>query len=235
MAFRALLFSDIHIFFPLLPFELPDPKLYDIALLAGDLSNGSKDLLLWINDKFKNLGKQLIIVYGNHDYYHQDIDEMHEWALEKGLKVLHSNVTYEVNGYTFVGGTGFTNFQLYSSDPIVVDKYKIQAQAGITDFKWIGYKGKAVTPNDYVTMFNQSWNYIQQFRHKEKVVVMTHFPLSIECLDPHYDTDQFHNLNPYFINNVDLSGFPIVIAGHTHTCVDKIITNKDGSKTRLLI
>ena len=44
------------------------------------------------------------------------------------------------------------------------------------------------------------------------------------CLDPYWGTHPVAAaLNPYFINDLDIKGFKLWIAGHTHTSVDTVV------------
>ena len=58
--------------------------------------------------------------------------------------------------------------------------------------------------------------------------MITHFPPNLACLDPYWSVHPVAScLNPYFINDLDVSGFKLWLSGHTHTAVD---TEVDGCR-----
>ena len=72
-------------------------------------------------------------------------------------------------------------------------------------------------PEDYVRLYNEEWAWIQRFRGAENTIVLTHFPPNAACTALQFAESP---LNPYFINDVDLTGFAYWFAGHTHTAMD---------------
>lgn len=218
---KILLYSDLHLHEQKFPFMPPEPDLYDVVVINGDTCNGSKDILKWVSEQFT---KPVIFTLGNHDYYNQEILDMQEWG-SSNLILLTDNTSWTYKDYVFVGGTGWTGFNLYSDDPWDIDKSKLEAQANISDFLYTRYSNKLVTPSDYVTLHNKEWNNIQRYKNKDNVIVVTHFPMHKGCLDPYYDKPQFSKLNSYFINNKDTTGFKLMLSGHTHTCYDFVDEN----------
>lgn len=219
---RILLYSDLHLYARALPFTVPDSSLYDVVVINGDSCNGDRRCLTWLNKQFDC---PVIFTLGNHDYYNNDIADMQSWAIGSSLIVLTDSTTYTYKGYTFVGGTGWSAFDLYAKEPWDVDKAKLEAHANISDFICTSYKGRLVTPSDYVTLHNKEWNHIQSFKGKENVIVVTHFPMHRGCLDPFYDRPETSAINPYFINHKDTSGFKLMLSGHTHKCYDFVDEN----------
>ena len=115
----------------------------------------------------------------------------------------------------------FTNFRsnkLLYEDPIQLDKNKTVGHL-IYDFHNIGYNDTGfVTPNDYITEFNKQWNWIQTYKNRDDVVVVTHFPPHMAALFDYWATnEQSKKFNPYFVNDMSLEGFKLWTSGH---CVD---------------
>lgn len=95
------------------------------------------------------------------------------------------------------------------------------ARNSIADFFYIAARTppreRHIEPEDYIARFNAQLSFIEQFRHRARTIVLTHFPPHTACIAPPYADSP---LNPYFINQIDLEGFDYWIAGHTHHAVD---------------
>lgn len=201
----------------------------DVIVHAGDFGNGIKDTMQFAQ-KCQELNKDFVFVLGNHDYYGENLQEITEFLLKQYPNhFLTPHHPIHKNGYTFVGGTLFSNFRINTyadkADQDVKNSQQI-AQNFIYDFKkiTIGEDHKFVTPDDFVDLFNESYNYINEYRHEDNVIVITHFPPHLACLDPYWSKHPTGSLlNPYFINDLAVSGFKLWLCGHTHTAVDTIV------------
>ena len=199
----------------------------DVIVHAGDFGNNPNKALDFYN-LCKSMGKDCIFVLGNHDYYYTDIKETLKFFRERPeIPCLSFDKTVEINGYTFVGGTLFTNFRENTfdfSDKSASEIFQKEAQDNISDFLITYFDSKIVTPQDYISLFNQTYNNILKYKNKDKVIVVTHFPPHLACLDPYWGNHPLaKNLNPYFINDIDIEGFDLWIAGHTHSSVDTTV------------
>lgn len=226
---RVQILSDTHNESP----EVVLDHTADLIIHAGDFGNHGLYHVQKYIQYCKDNNLQLLFVLGNHDYYGSYIDSVtHLLSEDTSNMFLYGNNEIKWNGYTFVGGTLWSNFRankVQYSDPILFDKYKNDCRAMI-DFHSIGATtlkhNKFVTPEDYVTMHNNEWNYIQQYKNRDDVIVVTHFPPHLCCLDPYWSQHpQGKIFNPYFINDRNLSGFKLWISGHTHTAVTSIADN----------
>ena len=192
----------------------------DVIAHAGDFSNNLSGCIEFA-DYCKSIGKDYVFCLGNHDYYGSVLKDAIPYLRSKGYNVLHWDNSIELQGYTFVGGTLFTNFRQneYTQDDLDQFEYnKHFARNGIYDFISIRSEvGKFISPEEYVTMFNQTYNNINKYRNQENVVVITHFPPHISCQDPAYFGSP---LNPYFSLNIEVTGFKTWLCGHTHTAKD---------------
>lgn len=203
----------------------------DLIIHCGDYGNGRIQYIDEFVNKCKDINKPYVFVLGNHDFYHRYIEEVYKELDTKGYNYLKAGKEFKFQDKTFVGGTLFTNFRANHNqytNPIQFDKDKEIAGLNISDFFVTYHQDKLVTPEDYHSLFNEEWNWIQQYRGRDDVIVITHFPTHLACLDPYWGnhpTGQF--LNPYFINDLDCTGFPLILSGHTHTAIDKVV---DGTR-----
>ena len=98
------------------------------------------------------------------------------------------------------------------------------AEKFIYDFKSIGYNGSLIKADNYITEFNKQWNWIQNYKDRDDVIVLTHFPPNLCCLSDYWrDHPTDYILNPYFVNDLDVKGFKLWISGHVHHAVDTVI------------
>lgn len=212
-------------------FDYKFSKEAELIVHAGDFSNSLKGCIEFVK-KCKKEGKEHIFVLGNHDYYNSDIVNIIDFFKQNsGYNLLNYDNSIKIGEYTFVGGTLFTNFRsnrLLYDDPLQYTVNKQVARHGIYDFLTVQYRNRTVLPDDYVTLFNMYYNNIMKYKKENKVIVVTHFPPHLACLDPYWGVHPTgKQLNPYFINDLDVKGFKLWISGHTHTAVD---TTVDGCR-----
>lgn len=196
----------------------------DLIIHAGDFGNHGLYHVQKYIKYCKDHKLDFLFVLGNHDYYGSYIDSVVDLLRKDNAMFLYGSNEIKWKGYTFIGGTMWSNFRankVQYNDPLLFDKYKNDCRAMI-DFHSIGphtrLVNKFVTPEDYVTFNNAEWNFLQKYKNKEDVIVVTHFPISLACLDPYWSTHPTGKIyNPYFINDRDLTGFSLAISGH---CVD---------------
>lgn len=196
----------------------------DLIVHLGDAGNGKIKYIQEFVDKCKAIDKPYVFVAGNHDAYNWDITALYEWMDSQGINYLTDGKEFVYGGYTWIGGTLFTSFNLYSHEPHDVDKYKLEAQAGISDFSLVKLNGKLVTPDDYVTMFNKQYNWIKKYRDRDDVVVLTHFLPNKHCISDYWlNHPSCWRLNAYFASNIDVKGFNYWFYGHSHSQMDKVV------------
>lgn len=207
-------------------------KNVDLIIHAGDFNSGAVASIKPIED-FVNLcnsyGKACVFVLGNHDYYGHNFynSAIEIECYKRGYNLLTLNNTFKYKSFEFIGNIFGTDFELPDTGYNNVDLTKMYCRRNISDFYEI-YRDSALddlfTPDDYINEFNKSLEFIEPYRYKENIVLVSHFPLSKTCLDPRYLNSP---LNPYFINDINLEGFNIVVSGHTHTTLHNKIGNTD--------
>jgi predicted phosphodiesterase len=196
----------------------------DVLVLAGDIHNASV---------FKNFpdnipsDMQTIFVAGNHEYYDSDIESIN--AMYDELSETHdnfhflNNTSIDIGGYSFFGGTMWSDFNLYHNKEIS----KMHARTGINDFRYIRTADdKKLTPDCVESMFNdwkvefEKWN---KSTNKLKISV-SHFVPSIRSISKIFNGNI---LNPYFTSDCDsmLESVSLWIHGHTHTAFDYSVGN----------
>lgn len=216
--------------------------LADLIVSAGDFSNGLRGVFNFVQH-CESLNKDYVITLGNHDFYNLSIQETYDILDANNINYLKEGKEYHYKGYCFVGGTLFSNFRANVDSKKQVKQHKILASKNIADFYTIYKKnmneqryrlslimqgqqkeGFKITPDEYVKLFNKQWNWIQQYKDKPNTIVVTHFPPHLVCLDTYWSNHPTaSSLNPYFVNDLDIKGFKLWVAGHVHTALDKEI------------
>lgn len=194
----------------------------DLIIHAGDFTSGVGDSIKYISE-FAELCKEhekpYVLVKGNHDYYGFVYrDEVLKTLDDLEINYLVVGKEFKFKGWTFIGDTLFSDFNLpnYNNDFLLDNAYYY-----LNDFKFIKYDYSSnITPQDYVKLFNEQWSWIESYRNKENVFVITHFLPSIKLEHPDYKNSY---LNPYYMSNKDLTGFKHWAAGHSHQTIRNVI------------
>ncbi len=200
----------------------------DLIIHAGDFSNRLSGALEFA-ETCKSLNKHFIFVLGNHDYYSSNYSLVVDFLRENyPQNALLDDNYIKIQNKIFVGGTLFTNFRSNSTltTPTELLQFKKDAEQSIYDFDqiMISTDHRPITADDYITLFQRYHQNIMQFKGQDNVIVITHFPPHLACLDPYWGHHPVASaLNPYFINDLDIKGFNLWIAGHTHTSVDTVV------------
>lgn len=229
---KILLGSDLHLEFKGQQ-ELPELPEYDVAILAGDIGNGTAGIE-WALETFGN-SKPLIYVPGNHEYYGKDFhivnQQLQEYAdtYKDDIHCLNPG-SITIDGVSFVGATLWTDFKLNGYQNYTSDSWK----RALSDFQIIRKGDNTFTPYDSCDLNYQHTNYIVDTLKQgaEKNVVITHFLPSQEAISSFW---RGNNLNPYFCNDMDdvISHYKpdLWLYGHTHDKGDII---HSSGKTRLV-
>ena len=225
---RAHIFSDLHMEHAWWRKPAAD---CDLAILAGDIHVGLKGLKR-IRRMFRR-SLPVLYVPGNHEFYGQDMDELlgqlrekTEW---KNIHILEKGV-FEMNGWTFLGTTLWTDFDLYGNRVV----HTSVGQAMMQDFRVIRKGGQMFTAQMSREEHKKSRAWLEQELAKRKndhVVVITHHAPTPRAIAPRYRDDP---LSPAFASDLEsvIHANPQIRLwnfGHVHTPLDSHI-----GQTRLL-
>jgi len=207
----------------------------DVILLAGDIDVGTYGTD-WAIKESKRLGKNIIYVLGNHEFYRHEYNSLKQKIkkLTEGTAVHYLNCeTYIQGNVRFIGTTLWTDYKADSSVP--QDLAMFFVEKGLADHKMIKYKAgnkyRRFQPLDALAIHKKELSWLEKqvnTPYEGKTVVVTHHGPHPVCQHPAYPVSEistaFHSDLSELIgnNNIDMWAF-----GHTHANVDKII---DGTR-----
>ncbi|AUZ84668.1 metallophosphoesterase [Methylophaga nitratireducenticrescens] len=229
------LFSDLHL--EMGDSFIPPDSDADVIILAGDINTGLKGLEYAV-ELIKHLGKDVIYVPGNHEFYRYDIGLLREEMalLAKAHSKLHllDNDIVKIHGVRFIGSTLWTDYALDGS----LDKQKTMDFIGfyLNDHRLIKNGDRRFTPQDALVLHQESKLFLQQKLsepYEGKTVVVTHHAPSLLCHHPGFDMDE---MAAAFITDCDdlLNYADVWCFGHTHANVDmninecRVVSNQKG-------
>lgn len=195
---------------------LPTDK-KDILLIPGDFGLGHKDWWLSLLSKLCRRFKAVIIIAGNHFFYHNSYFNripqfIAKHSFPKNLHLLENDFII-IDDIIFVGSTLWTNF---NNDPLAI----YHAEHAMNDFKCIKYLYEYESATNYtgkekqyverningqmvVETYEKSKKYIFEvltmFKDKKTVVITHHAPSELS-VHPKYKGDL---LNHAFYSNLN--------------------------------
>jgi Icc-related predicted phosphoesterase len=220
----------------------PEPVSADLVVLAGDIHQGT-GALQWTREHFA--GAPVVYVLGNHEFYRNSIPELTMTLKReaKGSNVhILENDSVEINGFTFVGCTLWTDFRLYSEPETAM----LVADQGMNDYRLIQMTAekKYFRPWIAAKLFKESvaWLKGEFAKHDPaKTIVVTHHCPSGRTLAPCHAGDA---LSPAFASDLEdfakEAGIRLWVCGHTHYNFDfkigstRIYSNQRGYANYLL-
>jgi len=225
--------GDLHLEFGTIKIPVADA---DVVVLAGDIHLG-REGRKWARHHFST--KPLVYVLGNHEFYRHALPDLTE-TLKRETAGSHihllENDAVEINGYTFLGCTLWTDFQL-SPDP----EAAMEAAEGImSDYSIIHFRpeNRLLRARDTARLNSESVAWLRSALarcDRARTIVVTHHAPSSHSEAPYHLNSP---LNPAFASNLDSlveqSGVPLWIHGHTHYNVDyvigstRVMTNQRG-------
>lgn len=184
---RLHILSDIHDDYSRIHFgnwQIPDDVDADIVVVAGDiagrLSTMGRD---WIEAQAHRLGKPIVIVAGNHDFWRgsidREIDRFRDRLQHSGVHLLHGD-SIVLQGVRFVGGTLWTDYELGGNANVAAQV----ATATLNDFHYLrtgtGRDRPRARPRDLAEVHAQHREFIEtkleKFYDGPTVVVTHHAP-----------------------------------------------------------
>lgn len=244
---RLLILSDLHLEFA--AFQPPDPDLYDMVVLAGDIAVGV-NAVHWARRPLNFGGKPVVFVPGNHEFYNSErtrmLRQLREAAAGTNVHLLdRDEVT--LHGVRFLGTTLWTDFELDVAHGTDVAQAMRDATLGLTDFGGAIRERQAdsrsthrFAPLDAAREHAISRTWLHE-RLQASVdasvaatVVVTHHAPSARSMDPIYEGS---DLNPCFYSELAESFFQsaaLWVHGHTHSSSDyrhhrtRVVANPRG-------
>lgn len=221
------LISDLHLEFG--PYLHKAPEGTDVIIAAGDITTGHMGPFL-LREMF---GKDIPIIYvaGNHEFYRtvwdNTINEIEQRARDFNVHFLHDGGYVEIEGVTFVGGTLWTDYNLYDTREASMEF----AARGINDFRHIGKVpdpvGQALflKPADTLKMHERTVRRIREVAaempQENKLVVVTHMAPHPKSIHKKYAGD---SVNPYYASDltavIEATKPDLWVHGHMHDSFD---------------
>jgi predicted phosphodiesterase len=235
---RLRILSDLHLEFG--PWTPPAAEA-DVVILAGDIHAGKKGCQ-WIRRRFSSV--PVIYVLGNHEFYRNSLPALTgtlERENEGGPIHLLENKAVELNGFSFLGCTLWTDFRLTTN----TDMAMRVAEDVMNDYILVQFspEGRRLRARDTARLHAESvaWLKAELSRHDPaRTVVVTHHGPSPVSIPPLHAGSP---LNAAFVSNLDglveQSGVLLWIHGHTHYNVDyrlgstRVLSNQRGYPNEL--
>ena len=214
---KIAIHSDLHLEFRRF---VPDITDADVVILAGDISNNIQDIE-WLYNKLQQQASiPVLFIPGNHEYYHNDFDEMNLFFKDLDAKYQNfhfmNNRVLPIGEYDFIGSTLWTDFTLGKP----VSEAEAIAANAIADFKVICYKNKPFSTQDCSQLFRESVKELDDLLHygsDRQKIVFTHFAIDEKCSAEQHRGSE---LTAYFTANVkyliEKYEPKVWIYGHTH-------------------
>lgn len=237
---KIQLLSDLHIEFG---DYTPNCKDADVVVFAGDIHIGTKGLD-WIESL--NLGKPIIYVLGNHEYYKNAYphllsklsDRLDAIRLENPSSDIHvlENKRFTIGDICFHGATLWTDFNLFSNKPLAVYDCKTR----MNDYRAIRKSPRfsKLHPDDTVEIHKESlkWlsNSLKSSTAKANVVVTHHAPSSLSIPYHHQESVLSCAYASRLDDFVDTHNIDYWFHGHMHNNMDydlygcRVICNPKG-------
>jgi len=235
---RLHILCDLHLEFG--PTRIP-PTEADVVVLAGDIHLG-REGRRWTRSHIPD--KPVIYVLGNHEFYRHSLPELTE-TLKRETDGSHihllENSSVEISGYTFLGCTLWTDFQLTPNPDAAMQA----AESIMSDYSIIEFspERRMLRARDTVRLHAESVAWLRGKLAKcdrERTIVVTHHAPSDRSEAPYHANSP---LKPAFASKLDSliqqSRIPLWIHGHTHHNVDytigstRVLTNQRGYPDQL--
>ncbi len=230
---RAHILCDLHLEFGAVPVPPADA---DVVVLAGDIHIG-REGRRWARRRFPD--KPVVYVLGNHEFYRHSLPDLTETLKREtegsNIHVLENSAA-EIHGFTFLGCTLWTDFQL-ANDP---ESAMRAAESVMTDYKVIlnSSENRVLRAPDTAQLHAESVLWLKGELAKcnpARTVIVTHHAPSPRSEAPYHKNGP---LTGAFASKLDAlierSSVPLWIHGHTHHNVDyrigstRMLTNQRG-------
>lgn len=232
--------SDLHLECSRQRWQIPGTDA-DVVVLAGDIGiNGAG--VEWAIEESQRLGKPIIYVPGNHEYYETEFHgmtaAMRTAAADTGVHFL-VNEAIEIEGVRFLGCTLWTDYRACTE--CLESQAMMAAWMSITDHMAIriaqeNQQSELFTPEDALTLHQQAlqWLAASLETKTEKTVVVTHHAPSPAAQPPQRPVSP---ISGAFWSDLECrmgNHIAAWIFGHTHHSVDtyvkgtRLVSNQRG-------
>jgi predicted phosphodiesterase len=235
---RLHVLADLHLEFGRV--EMP-PTTADVVVLAGDIHVG-RNGRRWARSHLAE--KPVIYVLGNHEFYQHSLPKLTETLKRETdgsqIHVLENN-SVEINGFTFLGCTLWTDFQL-SGDPETAMR---TAESIMSDYAIIQHSlgNRVLRAVDTAQLHAKSVSWLGDELargNRSRTIIVTHHAPSPRSEAPyHVDSPLKSAFASPLDSFIEQSHVPLWIHGHTHYNVDykigptRVLTNQRGYPDQL--
>lgn len=218
--------SDLHLEFPSNTYYIIDNPLKvtgEILILAGDIHVINSDKYLenpfwdWASKNYK----QVIIAYGNHEFYNDyDLSTMKD-----GFKLkIRENIYYYYNCVISIDDTDIIVSTLWSH---IQDKNKKACEDNISDFKLIKWGEETLTAESFNKEHKRCLEFVKkslnESKAKTKIVVTHHVPSSLLVAKEFQGSDVNEAFTVDLTDFIKKCGAKYWIYGHSHRNINKVI------------
>lgn len=214
--------SDLHLEFSGGKMKVPEKK-GDILVLAGDINIGTNSIEFL--DECASTFNDVILVLGNHEFYHNDISVLYQEFRKHLAPNCHllQNEWIRIRDKVFVGTTLWADMLN-------------QAFYGMNDSNYIKNGDVLFNYNDVLLEYQKAINFLSSVKDTADVIITHHAP-SIQSINlSRYGEGNILNTGYYTELLPDFEGSKVKtwIHGHTHHCVDykrygiRVVSNQRG-------
>jgi predicted phosphodiesterase len=215
-----------------LPAAAARPK-YDVLVLAGDLITRMERGVKWIIERVTD--RPVVYIGGNHEGYGVDIDiTLQKARLAAAGTNVHvlENDSIEINGVTFLGAVGWTDFNLFGDQ----ERASFAAGEVMNDFKKVRIDdySRRLRPKDTLARHMETRAFLQRELSKPRTgprVVITHHGFHPEAVRRGHEHDL---ISAAYASDAAIEGADVWIYGHTHETKTfmaggtRVVTNSKG-------
>jgi predicted phosphodiesterase len=208
---------------------------FDVLVLTGDITTRMERGVKWILERVNN--RRVIYIGGNHEPYGQDIDRDLEKArlAAKGTNVhVLENDSIEIDGVTFLGAVGWTDFSLFG------DQERAMRVAGevMNDYRKIRHANytRRLRPADTLARHKETRAFLERELSKPKTgprVVVTHH--GFHGADSVRRGHEHDLISAAYASDAAIEGADLWVYGHTHETKTfvaaggaRVVTNSKG-------
>jgi predicted phosphodiesterase len=197
----------------------------DVVVLAGDIAR-PPEAVAWAS----RLGKPVLYVPGNHEYYGGSIDgaaAQLKRLCEGTLIHLLNDATVLIGNVRFIGSTLWTDFRLFGDEREAATQEALRFMRDFSRIRMHEASQDLFTPGDAASLFQRhaAWLAAELARpHDGPTVVITHHAPSRASIHPRFEGSL---LNASFVSDaeylLDGTRAQLWIHGHTHDSFDYVV------------